>query len=135
MEKQNSGGCVRNTSSVAGLQYIGEPQIAHTAPKAAITQFTNTAAVLYVQKASGRVRLKTVVPGLLITALVLAFANDYAGGGEGGFWSAREQHVPMGSARDVAHAELFWCSDEAGYKTGPSTVISWIPPVGRGHVA
>ena len=40
MEKQPTGGSVVNISSVAGLRYIGKPQAAYSAAKAAIIGFT-----------------------------------------------------------------------------------------------
>ena len=78
MESQASGGCVVNISSVAGLRYIGKPQVAYAAAKAAIIQFTKTTAVMYAGKG---VRLNTVVPGLINTPLVKGLADKYAGGG------------------------------------------------------
>lgn len=126
MEKQESGGCVLNVSSVAGLRYIGKPQVAYAATKAAIIQFTKTTAVIYAQRTEGRVRLNTVVPGLINTPLVSVLAKKYANGDEEGFRKVRDQQVPigrMGTAWDVAHAGLFLCSPEASYITGQEIVV------------
>ncbi|KAK5131699.1 hypothetical protein LTR08_000753 [Meristemomyces frigidus] len=126
MEKQSSGGCILNMSSVAGLRYIGKPQVAYAATKAAIIQFTKTTAVIYAQRTGGKVRLNTVVPGLINTPLVSVLAKKYAGGDEEGFRKTRDQQVPvgkMGSAWDVAHAALYLCSDEASYVTGQEIVV------------
>ena len=71
MEKQGKGAVV-NISSVAGLRYIGKPQIAYAATKAAIIQFTKVTAVIYAEKG---VRLNTVVPGLMHTPLVRYLAD------------------------------------------------------------
>lgn len=78
MEKQDTGGCVVNISSVAGLRYIGKPQVAYAATKAAVIQFTKTTAVIYAKK---KIRLNTVVPGLIDTPLVKVLADKYAEGG------------------------------------------------------
>jgi NAD(P)-dependent dehydrogenase (short-subunit alcohol dehydrogenase family) len=122
MEGQG-GGAVVSVSSVAGLRYIGKPQVAYSASKAALLQFTHTTAVIY----AGRgVRLNCVVPGLMNTPLVHRLADKYAGGDFEGFSAHRNQQVPMGrmgDAWDVAHAALFLASDEARYVTGTEIVV------------
>ncbi|CAK3744693.1 related to dehydrogenases with different specificities (related to short-chain alcohol [Lecanosticta acicola] len=126
MEKQSSGGTVLNVASVAGLRYIGKPQVAYAATKAAIIQFTKTTAVIYAQRTQGRVRLNTVVPGLINSPLVSVLADKYAGGDQEGYRKVREKQVPtgkMGSVWDVAHAAVYLCSDEASYVTGQELVV------------
>jgi len=123
MESQAAGGCVINISSVAGLRYIGKPQVAYSAAKAAIIQFTKTTAVIY---ASKRVRLNTVVPGLINTPLVKLIAERYGDGDYEGMRKKRDGQVPtgkMGDAWDVAHAALFLASNEARYITGQEIVV------------
>lgn len=126
MEEQPSGGCVLNVGSVAGMRYIGKPQVAYSACKAAIVQFTKATAVIYAQRTGGKVRLNTVIPGLMNTPLVSVLADKYGGGDQEGFRKIRDAQVPtgrMGSAWDVAHAGLFLCSDEASYVTGQEIVV------------
>lgn len=126
MVAQSTGGCVLNVGSVAGLRYIGKPQVAYAATKAAVVQFTKTTAVIYAQRTQGRVRLNTVIPGLMDTPLVSVLAQKYAGGDEAGLRRTRAEQVPMGrmgTAWDVAHAALFLCSQEAGYVTGQEIVV------------
>ncbi|EMC92516.1 hypothetical protein BAUCODRAFT_77771 [Baudoinia panamericana UAMH 10762] len=126
MEEQSTGGAILNVSSVAGLRYIGKPQVAYAATKAAIIQFTKTTAVIYAQRTNGKVRLNTIVPGLINTPLVSVLAKKYAGGDEEGFRKVRDAQVPtgkMGTPWDVAHAALFLCSDEASYITGQELVV------------
>jgi NAD(P)-dependent dehydrogenase (short-subunit alcohol dehydrogenase family) len=126
MEKQEAGGCVLNVGSVAGLRYIGKPQVAYAATKAAVVQFTKTTAVIYAQRTQGRVRLNTVIPGLMHTPLVTVLAEKYGGGDQEGYRKIRDAQVPtgkMGTAWDVAHAGLFLCSDEAQYITGQEIVV------------
>ena len=92
MEAQASGGCVVNVSSVAGLRYIGKPQVAYAAAKAAVIWSKKTTAVMYAGKG---VRLNTVVPGLIDTPLVKVLADKYAGGDYKGFRKKRDEQVPM----------------------------------------
>lgn len=122
MERQASGSIV-NIASAAGLRYIGKPQVAYAAAKAALMHFTRTTAVMY---ASRGVRLNSVVPGLIDTPLVRRLADLYAGGDLAGFRGRREAQVPMGhmgDAWDVAHAVLFLASDEARYITGTEILV------------
>jgi len=116
-------GVIINISSVAGLRYIGKPQVAYAACKAAIIQFTKTTSILYAAKG---VRLNTVIPGLIHTPLVKKLAEEYAGGDYEGFVKTRNDQVPMkvmGSSFDVANAILFLMSDNAKYITGQELVV------------
>ena len=122
MERQGSGSVV-SVSSVAGLRYVGKPQVAYAAGKAALLQFTRTTAVIYADRG---VRLNCVVPGLMSTPLVRRLADKYAGGDFEGFSAHRNAQVPMGrmgDAWDVAHAALFLASDEARYVTGTEIIV------------
>jgi len=122
MEEQGHG-VVVNVSSVAGLRYIGKPQVAYAACKAAIIQMTKTTAVLYASKG---IRLNTVVPGLMHTPLVEVLADKYANGDYDGFVKTRNEQVPMGkmgSSFDVANAILFLMSDNAKYITGQELIV------------
>ena len=94
MEKQDKGGVVVNISSVAGLRYIGKPQVAYAATKAAVIQFTKTTAVIYAKKG---VRLNTVVSGLINTPLVKVLADKYAEGDYEAFCKKRDAQVPTGA--------------------------------------
>ncbi|WP_176079787.1 SDR family NAD(P)-dependent oxidoreductase [Paraburkholderia tropica] len=122
MEAQGAGVIV-NVASVAGLQYIGKPQVAYSAAKAGLMQMTKTTAVLYAPKG---IRMNCVVPGLMHTPLVQRLADKYASGDYAGFVETRNKQVPMGrmgDAWDVAHAVLFLASDESRYVTGTSIVV------------
>lgn len=122
MERQG-GGSVVSISSIAGLMYIGKPQVAYAAGKAALMQMTRTTAVLYAAK---QIRLNCVVPGLIFTPLVQRLADKYAKGDFEGFVAHRHNQVPMGrmgDAWDVAHAVLFLASDESKYITAQEIVV------------
>ncbi|EGP91078.1 uncharacterized protein MYCGRDRAFT_52515 [Zymoseptoria tritici IPO323] len=126
MEKQETGGCVLNVSSVAGMRYVGKPQVAYAACKAAIIHFTKTTAVIYAQRTAGKVRLNTVVPGLINSPLVSVLADKYAGGDREGYRKVRDKQTPtgkMGTVWDIAHAALYLCSKEASFVTGQELVI------------
>jgi NAD(P)-dependent dehydrogenase (short-subunit alcohol dehydrogenase family) len=123
MEKQGVGAVV-SVASIAGLRYIGKPQVGYSATKAAIMQFMKVTAVIYAAKG---VRLNTVVPGLVDTpytkGLVSRFAKD---DGVEDYMKMRNAQVPtgrMGDAWDVANAALFLVSDEAKYITGQKIVV------------
>ncbi|KAI0438368.1 oxidoreductase ucpA [Xylaria telfairii] len=140
METQPAGGAIVCVSSIAGLRYIGKPQVAYSSAKAAIIQFVKTTAVIYAQRG---VRLNTVVPGLMETPYIRGLATRFPvsrtvgdeGGkeGQGGpedsyevFKHMRDDQVPMGrmgDAWDVANAVLFLVSDEARYITGQKIVV------------
>lgn len=122
MEAQGSGAII-NISSIAGLRYIGKPQVGYSAAKAAAIQMTKTTAVLYARKG---IRINAVVPGLMHTPLVGYLADKYAKGDLEGTIARRAEQVPMGrmgDAFDVAHASAFLISDRAKYITGANLVV------------
>jgi NAD(P)-dependent dehydrogenase (short-subunit alcohol dehydrogenase family) len=117
MERQG-GGAVVNISSVAGLRYVGKPQVGYAAGKAALMQLTRTTAVIYAGKG---IRLNSVVPGLMDTPLVRRLADKYAGGDFEGFRAHRDNQVPMGrmgDGWDVAHAALFLAAASCSWTAG-----------------
>jgi NAD(P)-dependent dehydrogenase (short-subunit alcohol dehydrogenase family) len=121
--EENLSGSIVNISSVAGMRYVGKPQVGYSASKAALIQMTKTTAVI---KAKKNIRLNCVVPGLMHTPLVDRLAKKYANGDYDGFVKKRHNQVPMGKmgeSWDVANAVLFLCSDEAKYITGTEIVV------------
>ncbi|PYI23192.1 putative short-chain dehydrogenases/reductase [Aspergillus violaceofuscus CBS 115571] len=122
MEKQGSG-VVVNVASIAGMRYIGKPQVAYAATKAAVIQFTKATAVLYAAK---NIRINVVVPGLMNTPLVGMLADKYAGGDLEGFKAKRNKAVPMGrmgDSFDVATTAAFLASGASRYITGQKIVV------------
>ncbi|KAK0388993.1 hypothetical protein NLU13_2570 [Sarocladium strictum] len=124
MEAQPTGGSIVAISSIAGLRYIGKPQIGYSTAKAAIMQFMKATAVMYADKG---VRLNTVVPGLMETPYTRNLSERFpVEGGYEAFKAMRDRQVPMGKmgdAWDVANAALFLVSNEARYITGQKIVV------------
>ena len=121
--KKIGGGSIVNISSVAGMRYVGKPQVGYSASKAALMQMTKTTAIIH---AENKIRLNCVVPGLMHTPLVERLANKYADGKYDEFVKTRNNQVPMkkmGSSFDVANAVLFLASDESKYITGTEIVV------------
>lgn len=119
MEKQGSG-VVINNASIAGLRYIGKPQVAYSSAKAAVIHFTKVTAVMYAPKG---VRLNSIAPGLMYTPLVESLKTS---GQEEAYNKIMKQPIPlgrMGDAIDVANATAFLASDAAKYITGHNLVI------------
>lgn len=96
MEKQGSG-VVINVATIAGLRYIGKPQVAYSTTKAAVVQFTKATAFIHAPKG---IRLHVVVPGLMHTPLVGYLADKYNGGDLEGFIAKWNKAVPMGAMGD-----------------------------------
>ncbi|KAJ9646705.1 hypothetical protein H2204_000397 [Knufia peltigerae] len=122
MEKQGSG-VVVNIASIAGMRYIGKPQVAYASTKAGVIQFTKATAILYAAKG---IRLNVVVPGLMHTPLIGMLADKYANGDLEGLIKKRDGAVPMGkqgSSSDVASAVAFLASDQSKYITGQKLVV------------
>ncbi|KAJ0423321.1 hypothetical protein BJY00DRAFT_310448 [Aspergillus carlsbadensis] len=118
MEKQGSG-VIINNASIAGMRYIGKPQVAYSSAKAAVIHFTRVTAVMYAPKG---VRLNSIAPGLMYTPLVESMKSSQPEA----YRKIVEQPVPMGrmgDAFDVATATAFLASDAAKYITGQNLVV------------
>lgn len=122
MERQQSGVIVNN-ASVAGLRFLGKPQVAYNAAKAAVIHFTKVTGVLYAAKG---VRLNSVVPGLIYTPLVEKFGQSELDSDREVFRKITGHNVPMGrmgDAFDVANATVFLASQSAKYITAQEVVV------------
>ena len=120
---EQGGGVILNVSSIAASRYLGKPQIAYSAAKAALQQYTKTSAIILARQ---QIRMNCIQAGLMHTAMVQRMADKYADGDYEGFVKKRHEQVPMGrmgTAQDVAHAALFLVSDEASYITGTELVV------------
>ena len=122
MRKQG-GGAIVSVGSVAGVRYVGKPQVAYAAAKAGLLHFTHTSAVIH---AAEGIRLNCVIPGLMHTPLIEGLAAKYAKGDTAGFIAHRDNQVPMkhmGTGWDTANAVLFLVADESRYVTGTEIVV------------
>jgi NAD(P)-dependent dehydrogenase (short-subunit alcohol dehydrogenase family) len=122
--ESRGGGAIINTSSVAGIRWLGVPYISYSTTKAGVIQFTQSVALQYAAK---NIRCNCILPGLMNTPMVhAALADAYAAGDVQKMIEVRDGQCPMGKmgdAWDVAYAALFLASDEAKYITGAQLVV------------
>ncbi len=124
---ETGGGAIVNIASVAGMRNdfaSGRSHVGYSASKAGVIQLSRSVAGTYAKKG---IRVNTVVPGLMHTALVEhRLARTVGGNDLQKLIDARHSAVPMGhmgTAWDVAHAVLFLASDEARYITATEIVV------------
>lgn len=114
--KASGAGSLINVSSIMGRR--GLRQLAgYSATKGAVTALTKALAVEY---ASFNIRVNTLAPGYIDTALTERFLkNPYVS-------KALLDKTPMrrfGTPREIALAALFLASDDAAYVTGAELVV------------
>lgn len=120
------GGSIINISSVAAIRYTGVPYSSYYASKAALSHLSRTTAVQYAPK---KIRVNTILPGLMETPMVAhaaGLAATYAGGDVEEMFRVRAKQVPLGfggNAWDIAYAAVFLASDESRYVTGLDLVV------------
>lgn len=66
MEKQGSGSIINN-ASIAGMRYLGKPQVAYASAKAAVIHFSKVTGIMYAGKG---IRANSVSPGMVYTPLL-----------------------------------------------------------------
>lgn len=111
MLKQEGGGSIVNTSSVAGL--IGFPNIpAYAASKHAVIGLTKTAALEY---AKSKIRINAVCPGAIETPMLQRFVSSGSEAREAIL--AAEPVGRIGATEEVAEAVL-WLCNSARFVTG-----------------
>lgn len=117
------GGAIVTVSSVAGIRYTGYPHLAYSVTKAAVIHFARMAAQQY---AADRIRVNTVIPGLIDTPRVAKNVARMFDADAKAASAARDKQVPMGrmgTPWEVANAVAFLASDEASYITGTELVV------------
>lgn len=122
------GGAIVNISSVAGLTGASMA-VAYNASKGAVRLMTKGAA-LECAGAGLNIRVNSVHPGVIETAMGQQVIDEYAASGApGGANAIRDQMIQMhplgrlGVASDVANAIVFLSSDRSGFMTGSEVVV------------
>ena len=125
-QQWEGGGSIINVSSVAGL--VGAPMlIAYNASKGAVRLMTKSAALECAQ-AGFRIRVNSVHPGIIDTAMMAQMTDLAVAGGET-LDVARKRYADrhplrrLGEAKDVANAVVFLASDKSGFMTGTEVVV------------
>ena len=114
--KKTGGGSIINMSSIHGI--VGTPrQIAYSAAKAAIRNFTKAVAVSH---ANDGIRINSIHPGNSLTSRV---AERFPDGDYPTSWTSRVPSGRLGTALEVAHGALYLASDNSSYTTGTELVI------------
>ncbi len=124
--KEHKSGSIINISSIQGL--IGDPiQAAYNASKGGVRLLTKSAA-LYCGRAGYNIRVNSVHPGYIWTAMVEEYTRSdnfkkyYGSDGK----KAVEKLHPIGHVgepNDVAYGVLYLASDESKFVTGSELVI------------
>lgn len=112
--RANGGGAIVNTASIAGSVVMPEMP-AYCAAKAGVMQLTKVAAV---QAAGDNIRVNTICPGVIRTAMVAQLPEE--------FISGLENATPAGRIADpeeVAMLAVYLASDESPFLNGVSVNI------------
>ena len=113
---QQGGGSIINISSVGG-DVPDISQIAYGTSKAAINYLTKLIAV---HEAGRHIRCNAVLPGMTATEAVAKNLSD-------DFRRVFLRHIPLGRIglpEEIAHAVVYFASDEAAYTTGQILSVS-----------
>ncbi len=123
--KKSGGGSIINMSSIEGL--VGDSRmVAYDSSKGGLRTLTKSAALHCAQRGYN-IRINTVHPGFIDTAMVRGFLKAHAKGGD--VEAARKALVAMhpighlGEPDDVAYAVLYLASEESKFATGSELVI------------
>lgn len=112
MLQNADGGCIINTSSVAGLG--GAPKLAiYSASKHAVIGLTKTAALELTRK---NIRVNAVCPSYIDTPMVTDIEGDSAGIMD--ILISQHPSQRLGTAEEIAEAILWLASEKASFITG-----------------
>jgi NAD(P)-dependent dehydrogenase (short-subunit alcohol dehydrogenase family) len=115
MLKQQRGGSIINTASIAGLSGGGGP-LAYSSAKAAVLNLTRAAAL---ELAPQRIRVNAICPGPILTPLMHAGRPEQV-------TATMKPFIPwpeIGQPGDIAGAALFYASDDSGFVTGDAMLV------------
>lgn len=126
--KWPGGGSIVNISSVAGLTGAAMA-VAYNASKGAVRLMTKGAA-LECAGAGLKIRVNSVHPGVIDTAMGQQVIDEYAASGApGGANAIRDQMIQLhplgrlGESADIANAIVFLAGDRAAFMTGSEVVV------------
>ena len=122
MARQGSGAIINN-ASIAGLRYLGKPQIAYATAQAAVLHYTRATACMYADQG---VRMNALAPGMVYTPLIESLKTSEDPGMRETYRKITQHNVPMGrlgDAWDVANAAAFLASEVSRYVTGQALVM------------
>jgi len=114
--RESKCGSIVNISSTSGLIGSTGGYTAYAMSKGAIRQMSRNIAV---ECASDGIRSNTIFPGPIRTAMI----DDML---EPANWKERLKTLPIGRVgepEDVAHAVIYFASDESGYVTGAELAV------------
>ncbi len=115
LRKQNSGGSIINTASIAGLSGDGGPLV-YSAAKSAVINLTMSAAV---ELAPDRIRVNAICPGYIATPL----AEGRDPEGTRAKFAKSQPWPEFGQSDHIAGAALFFASDDSVFVTGEKLVV------------
>ncbi len=123
--KTSGGGSIVNMSSIEGI--VGDSRmVAYDSSKGGLRTLTKSAALHCAQRGYN-IRVNTVHPGFIDTAMVRGFLKAQAKDGDvEAARKALEKMHPLGhlgEPDDVAYAVLYLASDESKFATGSELVI------------
>ncbi|HWB49709.1 MAG TPA: glucose 1-dehydrogenase [Stellaceae bacterium] len=120
--KTSGGGSIINMSSIEGM--VGDRRLAaYDASKGGVRILTKSAA-LHCAKAGYNIRVNSLHPGFIDTAMVAGFVKA-----QGDASAARQELVSLhpighlGEPDDVAYAVVYLASDESKFVTGSEMVV------------
>jgi NAD(P)-dependent dehydrogenase (short-subunit alcohol dehydrogenase family) len=117
MLKQESGGAIVSTASIAGL--VGSKQVsAYCAMKHGVNGLTKSAALEYARK---NIRVNSVCPGMIDTPLLNAQLE-----GQPAMRQAMMDFEPIGrfgEPREIGDTVAWLCSDQASFVTGHTMTV------------
>lgn len=115
--REQGVGAVINVSSIAAT--CAHPLVAYKTSKAAVNALTEQLAI---SNAQHGIRVNAIMPGMMNTPMAIEGISQALGIPKEKLIAERDARVPlgrkMGSAWDVAHAALYFASDDAGFVTG-----------------
>ena len=112
---KTGGGVIVNVASVAGLVASGFGYASYYASKHGVIGLTKAAALEYAQKG---IRVNTVCPGFINTAMFASFSQEIKEGAVAGTPIGR-----LGEPEEVADSILWLCSGKSSLVTGHTLVI------------